>query len=97
MKKTIYIISIFLFFTFNVFAQETPLPSNYSIVDTVTGDLDKDGIDELVIVYNTEAEKEHESVKRELIIYKLENSKWSQWKKSKQALYGSQDLSLIHI
>jgi len=91
MKNTIYIVLIFLLFTFNLFGQVRPTPSNYSVVESVTGDLDKDGVDELVVVYNTNAEKENEGVERELIIYKLDNNKWSQWKKSRQALYGSRD------
>lgn len=55
---------------------------NYSIVDTVKGDLNKDGIDELVIAYNTQKEKEDafESVPRELIIYKKESNNWIVWK-----------------
>ena len=73
--------------------QNLPIPKNYSIVDTVKGDLNKDGIDELVIAYNTQKEKEDafESVPRELIIYKKESNNWIVWKKSKSALYGSRD------
>ena len=73
--------------------QNLLIPKNYSIVDTVKGDLNKDGIDELVIAYNTQKEKEDtfESVPRELIIYKKESNNWVVWKKSKSALYGSQD------
>lgn len=37
--------------------QNFPIPKNYSIVDTVKGDLNKDGIDELVIAYNTQKGK----------------------------------------
>ncbi len=76
-----------------MFGQDLPIPKNYAIVDSVKGDLDKDNIEELVIVYNTEKEKEEafESVPRELIIYKRIKDNWMVWKKSKSAVYGSRD------
>ena len=57
------------------FAQTIPIPVNYTIVDSVAGDLDKDGVDELVVAYNTgkEDEEKIESVPRQLIIYKNRN------------------------
>lgn len=82
---------IICFLPMIVLSQEVPIPANYSIVDTVTGDLDNDNYDELVVAYNTELLKENESVPRELIIYKLENGEWAIWKKSTQALMGSKD------
>lgn len=69
--------------------QEVPIPINYSIVDTVTGDLDKDNIAELVVAYNVAIVDDMTDVDRELIIYKQEADKWIEWKKSKQALYNS--------
>ena len=71
--------------------QEIPVPHNYSIVDTVSGNLDKDSKKELVVAYNTKPENEMIGVLRELIIYKLEKNKWTEWKKSSQALYSSRD------
>lgn len=71
--------------------QEIPIPENYSIVDSTSGDLDKDIIKELVVAYNAGPENETDGVPRELIIYKLKNNKWTAWKKSRQALYGSRD------
>jgi hypothetical protein len=73
--------------------QSVPVPPNYSVVDNVPGDLDQDGIAELVVAYNTEKESEDasESVPRELIIYKKEHDGWVIWKRSGQALYGSRD------
>jgi hypothetical protein len=75
------------------FGQQISIPENYSILDTVSGDLDKDGINELVVAYNTKKENEEdiESIPRELIIYKNKNEQWTVWKKSEQALYGSKD------
>ena len=76
-----------------MFGQSFLIPKNYSILDTIKGDLNNDGIDELVVAYNTEKEKEDnfESVLRELIIYKKEKNDWAVWIKSKDALYGSRD------
>lgn len=72
------------------YSQSIPVPSDYSIIDSVFGDLDKDGLEELVVAYNTDLKDEiNDGVKRELIIYKKKNSNWAVWQKSMQALYGS--------
>ena len=71
--------------------KKIPIPDNYTIVEQVLGDLDKDSVKELVVAYNAGPTDEFNGVTRELIIYKLENDKWVEWVKSKQALYGSQD------
>ncbi len=91
MKNAIYILTILLTIIQSVNGQEIPIPENYSIVDTVSGDLDKDTIKELVVAYNTAPENEIDGVQRELIIYKIKNGKWTEWKKSNEALYGSRD------
>lgn len=75
-KAIIYILTYILTFNLTAYGQEIPVPLNYSIIDSVTGDLDKDGIKELVVAYNTQQEKDFEGISRELIIYKLENNKW---------------------
>lgn len=74
-------------------AQKLPLPAGYTIKDTISGDLDKDGVKELVVAYNTkpQGDDEFESIPRELIIYKQKNGNWTVWKRSMQALYGSRD------
>ena len=91
MKKTIYILTLLLTAVRFANGQEIPIPDNYSIVDSIEGDLDKDSIEELVVAYNVGPENEIDGVPRELIIYKFENKKWTEWKKSSQALYGSSD------
>lgn len=91
MKKAYCILTFLLTLNQLSFGQELPIPDNYSIVDSVSGDLDKDSIAELVVVYNIGPENEVDGVPRELIIYKRENNKWTEWKKSDQALYGSKD------
>ena len=57
-----------LIHSFKAVGQAVPIPASYSIIDTVFGDLDKDGINELVVAYNTKKENEDsfESVPREL-------------------------------
>jgi hypothetical protein len=72
-------------------AQSIPVPSGYTVVDTVSGDLDKDLVPELVVAYNTGPEIDNESVSRALIIYKRSGKAWKEWKRSSQALYGSDD------
>lgn len=91
MNNAICILAILLIAIQPIKGQEIPLAENYSIVDTVTGDLDNDSIKELVVAYNAGQENEIDGVPRELIIYKLENNGWVEWKKSKEALYGSRD------
>jgi len=91
MKKIAYIV-IFLITSIQcVLAQEIPIPKGYSVVDTITGDLDKDSIKELVVAYNTDIASEFGGFHRELSVYKLENNAWKLWKTSQQALYGSKD------
>jgi hypothetical protein len=95
MKQLILLLSMILSISFQVIGQQIPIPKNYSIIDTVSGDLDNDGISELVAAYNAQKENDDddlfESIPRELIIYKKQNNKWILWKNSKQALYGSKD------
>ncbi|MCX7548105.1 hypothetical protein OS188_09085 [Xanthomarina sp. F1114] len=73
------------------YSQELPIHDNYSVVDSVSGDLDNDSIAELAVIYNIGPENEIDGVPRELIIYKLKNDRWTEWKKSDQAIYGSKD------
>lgn len=92
MKQVSLALSITLL-SFVAFTQDIPIPKNYSIIDTTSGDLDNDGISEMVVAYNTYQQKEDsfESIPRELIVYKKQNNKWTVWKRSMQALYGSRD------
>jgi hypothetical protein len=90
MTKTIQLIFIIIINSLVVFGQKLPVPQNYSVIDTVLGDLNNDGIKELVVAYNTKTDTD-EGVPRELIIYKKSSGKWVVWKKSSQALYDSRD------
>tara|TARA_B100000683_G_C12277610_1_gene468528 strand:- start:41 stop:706 length:666 start_codon:yes stop_codon:yes gene_type:complete len=91
MKKAIYILIFLVNFVRLSYGQELTIPDNYTVVDSVSGDLDKDSIAELVVVYNKGPENEIDGVPRVLLIYKLRNNNWTEWKKSDQALYGSKD------
>ncbi len=93
MKTTILFVIIFLLNGVTAFSQEVPIPKNYSLVDTASGDLDNDGRMELVAAYNTQKldPDSYDSVPRELIIYKKERANWIEWKRSSQALYDSRD------
>jgi hypothetical protein len=84
---------MFLFSAVKSSSQSIPIPPNYSVIDSAIGDLDKDGIDELVVAYNTKSKDDEISkgVPREMIIYKKTNTRWTVWQKSMQALYGSRD------
>ena len=89
--KTTLVIIIFSS-CLTIFGQDIPIPENYVILDTVSGDLDNDGKKELVVAYNTTQEDEsYKNIPRELRIYKMQDGKWTVWKKSHQALLASRD------
>lgn len=78
----------------NVSDYEIPMPGKYQFLDSVLGDLNKDGVEELVVGYNTTEINDSnffEGIPRELIIYKNNGKEWQEWKKSDQALMGSMD------
>ena len=82
-------LGLFLFTFYYSIGQDIPIPFNCSVLEAVQGDLDKDDIDELVVVYNEVMEAQDGVYKRPLIIYKKNNEQWVEWKRSDQALYNS--------
>jgi hypothetical protein len=82
-------LGLFLFTFYYSIGQDIPIPSNCSVLESVQGDLDKDDIDELVVVYNEVMEAQDGVYKRPLIIYKKNDEEWVEWKRSDQALYNS--------
>ena len=64
-------------------------PNSFKILDEIEGDLDKDGVSEKVIVYDTEKETDF-GTERQIYIYKKNNDKWKLWKKSIGAILPSQ-------
>ncbi|QEC44680.1 hypothetical protein [Pseudobacter ginsenosidimutans] len=92
MKHTIFFLSIFLLSITSAFTQSVPVPPNYTVIDSIFGDLDRDGIYELVASYTTHQTKDfNDNYIRELIIYKKKNKQWTVWKQSSQALTASKD------
>lgn len=78
--------------TLPVFAQSPEIPAEYVMIKEVVGDLDRDGIDEKVAVYNMSGtEDEINGTDRELIIYKKTGADWAVWKRSAQAVGNSKD------
>lgn len=59
------------------------------ILGEAQGDLDKDGIEEKVVVYTTDIEGEFGKI-RNLVVYKQENGKWTEWVLSDKAVLGSE-------
>lgn len=85
---------VFLIFAFvigglSVVAQEHVIPRGFGVLAEKTGDLDKDGIPEKVIVYNT-TDTTDEGITRKLYILKYVDSKWIGWKQSANAVLKSQ-------
>jgi len=64
-------------------------PNSFKILDEIEGDLDKDGVSEKVIVYDTEKETDF-GTERQIYIYKKNNDKWELWEKSIGAILPSQ-------
>lgn len=91
MKQTIFSVALILYSSFS-FAQQNGIPKHYVAIKETTGDLNKDGIDEKVVVYNmSDKEDEINGIGRELIIYKKEKGQWRIWQRSKTAVGNSQD------
>lgn len=90
--KTKLLLLSFLMLTFYCDAQNKSIPKKYVPLKEVLGDLDKDGIDEKVVVYDmTDQDEDGEGIDRELIIFKRKGNDWIIWKRSTQAVGGSKD------
>ena len=84
MKKRIstYILVLFLFSNLSCKSQENKKseiiqkPKSFKILEEIEGDLDKDGIPEKVIVYDTKKEIDL-GTERQIYIYKRKNHKVS--------------------
>lgn len=57
---------------------QVEIPENYTILDEATGDLDGDGIEEKVVVFDTGREEDFGTV-REVRIYVDQDEIWSLW------------------
>ena len=86
----IVILKIILLLNLITFGQENSEKNKFEIIAEKIGDLDKDGIDEKVIVYETNESTEYGNV-REIRILKKVGGKWKDWKKSKSAILKSEE------
>ena len=97
MKKRLstYILVLFIFSFMSCKSQENKktevnqISKSFKILDETEGDLDKDGVSEKVIVYDTEKET-YLGTERKIFIYKKNNDTWELWKKSVGAILPSQ-------
>jgi hypothetical protein len=97
MKKRLstYILVLFIFSLMSCKSQENKkskiiqIQKSFKVLDEIEGDLDKDGVFEKVIVYDTEKETDL-GTERQIFIYKKTNDEWVLWKKSVGAILPSQ-------
>ncbi|WP_445733827.1 hypothetical protein [Mariniflexile sp.] len=73
-----------------IFAQEIPTPKGYEVLTQKSGDLDKDGIDEKIVVHNTTDSTEFGNV-REIQILKWSDGNWKKWITSRNAILKSEE------
>jgi len=91
MKKSAFFFFVGLIISVTVFGQDAPIPSGFSKIDSAMGDLDKDSIVELVVIYNTSEIIDNDSndIVRQLVVYKKIGGQWTIWKQSKKAVLSS--------
>ena len=85
---------LLLLFCLNTTAQTLPdfvAPKAYQKVLQARGDLDRDGLDEVVLVYNSNKETERIGFKRILYICKEVNGVLKLWKQNLSVLWNSRD------
>ncbi|MFD2285055.1 hypothetical protein GJU39_09900 [Pedobacter petrophilus] len=88
------LLTFLILFSFKLSAQKLISfipPSGYTKVLETNGDLDKDGINEVVLVYNTNRKTDRTGFTREMYICKLINGSLKLWKKNASVLWNSDD------
>jgi len=81
---------MFFLTTLISFGQECLIPNEYTIIIEKSGDLDNDGVDEKVIVYDTNRVTDSGN-EREIVILKNKKGEWVEWQKSKNAILKSKE------
>ena len=76
----------------SAYQQYDDIPKSYTIAKVVYGDLDKDSVDEKVVVYDMNNETNNVEgaeyrTDKDLIIYKKTKTSWRIWKRSIQAVW----------
>lgn len=62
------------------------IPKGYEILAQTRGDLDKDGVPELVTVFNYREKGDGGTLLREIQIFRAEGEKWALWKKTQKGI-----------
>ncbi len=75
--------------TENVETIDTSQALQLEMLAETLGDLDNDGIEEKVVVYNTDRSSKN-GIEREIHFFKKEGSSWKLWKKSNEGILESQ-------
>jgi len=89
-----YLFLLLLFIPFRIIAQTFPAfvaPAGSTKVFETRGDLDKDGIDEVVMAFNTNKKTDRTGYARELYICKVVNGSLKLWQKNSTVLWKSED------
>ena len=90
---------IVLFYVITINSQNTiekdyENESKLEVISEVFGDLNNDGIDEKVIVYDTNRMTDS-GTEREIHIYKKENNNWKLWIKSTKGIRKSEEFGMV--
>ncbi|WP_157274096.1 hypothetical protein [Pedobacter sp. BAL39] len=91
----LFLSTLLLALTFtNTYSQNLPelkIPSKYQLVAKIEGDLDNDGINEIVFAYNTDISHGDKGFERILYIAKKIDGRNRIWKKNTSVLWKSKD------
>jgi len=90
MKNLFSLITIFLFtISYSQELKNFVIPNGYEKILEVKGDLDKDGIDEIVIVFNTNIPSKSQGFERKFYILKNINGNLKIWKENSSVIIDS--------
>jgi hypothetical protein len=95
MKQLVILLVTFSLFKTS-FGQENLIPGQYKPIKEIYGDLNKDGMEEKVVVYNmTDKRDEPNGIDREVVIFTKDKGKWVVWHRSTKAVGNSKDGGMI--
>jgi hypothetical protein len=91
MLKPLMIIASLLIFEIS-FGQVAVVPTQYRLIKEVFGDLNRDGVEEKVAVYNMTPEEDNiKGIDRVVIIFRKNKGQWVIWQQSGNAVGNSRD------
>jgi hypothetical protein len=102
MKNIALLFNFFCLMSYSQELQNLVIPKGYTKIAEAKGDIDKDGIDELVYVYNTTSETKSDDPEknigfsRELYICKIVGGKTKLWHKNTSVIRGSRDCGFCY-